>query len=868
MSQNFKSTRNSGFGEGALFVPVPDLTPNSGSSSGNTSCWTSVCDVDAFGVQYSEFIPKTTGTAPSNAIVSPQNGGSFALQVADGTTTGGNERGQYAVDLQMERTSPTQVASGEYSSVQGFGNTATNVYSDARGFQTTASGMAASASGFCNDSLTDLINANGTGSSASGYVLNSGVIVSGDGSLAAGYVDGGTVNSDNGSSASGYVLNSGVIVSDDGSLAAGYVDGGKVNSDNGSFATGYLVSSIGLVASNFGSFASGQVTGVGHISSDYGSLASGNNSGTGSIQSNLGSFAGGQVSGAGSISSNNGSLASGNISGTGLIQSNLGSFAGGQVTNSGSITASAGAIAFGTNDSTGNLVSENSSITVASLTGTSLVNNMGTACATIGVGTDNGQFSINAGQRGALMVGLAEVSEFMSVGVDASAIIGQDLQITANTGTDQAGSLLIGQHGTNAHIFTANNTAPAGYDLVGPSFQMAYGASPGRTASQSIGAIIGFTSENGPLFPPTCFMGVTGGVFFPGYPTMLLEWSDRQMTAWRELESENKASQETLDMLRVGRLVSMDTDGKLFSATFGDIVVGVSSHADSVHVGSIYNSNVLHWAHAHDSKGGAFGIRRFRMSNRSGIVSILNQNRAPLRLQSDSIQKALAPTDTMIDIECLLELIRQDGLTVLAASPVVADAVKMDETQIPLPTVVDTVEANETQIPLPTVVETVQVDETQNPSSSLSAPTTAEILADVRSRRMSRRKHQHASRATQAAAAAVAPLVRKLVRGQNPEFQSIVDKLLGPIRCHRVAVGNPDYDAHRPFIPRVNRPSWSPVFAQGAVPVRDDGSCVPGGRCNVGNENGIATNGTADRPGRWLVIKRLEAFAVLIYLTL
>jgi len=143
MSQNFKSTRNSGFGEGALFVSVPDLTPNSGSSSGNTSCWTSECDVDAFGVQYSEFIPKTTGTAPSNAIVSPQNGGSFALQVADGTTTGGNERGQYAVDLQMERTSPTQVASGEYSSVQGFGNTATNTCSDARGFQTTASGVAA-----------------------------------------------------------------------------------------------------------------------------------------------------------------------------------------------------------------------------------------------------------------------------------------------------------------------------------------------------------------------------------------------------------------------------------------------------------------------------------------------------------------------------------------------------------------------------------------------------------------------------------------------------------------------------------------------------------------------------------------------------
>ena len=49
----------------------------------------------------------------------PKGNGAITAQVPDGTVTGGNARGQYAVDLQMVRTANTQVASATYSTVAG-----------------------------------------------------------------------------------------------------------------------------------------------------------------------------------------------------------------------------------------------------------------------------------------------------------------------------------------------------------------------------------------------------------------------------------------------------------------------------------------------------------------------------------------------------------------------------------------------------------------------------------------------------------------------------------------------------------------------------------------------------------------------------
>ena len=51
---------------------------------------------------------------------------------------------------------------------------------------------------------------------------------------------------------------------------------------------------------------------------------------------------------------------------------------------------------------------------------------------------------------------------------------------------------------------------------------------------------------------------------------------------------------------------------------------------------------------------------------------------------------------------------------------------------------------------------------------------------------------------------------------------------------------NPDYDPDRKYIERKNRPEWDYVGMIGVLPLRDDGTCVPGGFATCG-EGGVAT---------------------------
>jgi len=63
------------------------------------------------------------------AIV-PKGSGAIVANIPDGTATGGNKRGTYAVDLQLSRSSETKVASGSYCFIGGGnGNTASLLYS-------------------------------------------------------------------------------------------------------------------------------------------------------------------------------------------------------------------------------------------------------------------------------------------------------------------------------------------------------------------------------------------------------------------------------------------------------------------------------------------------------------------------------------------------------------------------------------------------------------------------------------------------------------------------------------------------------------------------------------------------------------------
>ena len=73
------------------------------------------------------------GTTNQNAILSPKGTGAFQLQLADSTSTGGNVRGNNAIDLQMSRSAASQVASGSYSFAAGSQNTPSGINSMAIG---------------------------------------------------------------------------------------------------------------------------------------------------------------------------------------------------------------------------------------------------------------------------------------------------------------------------------------------------------------------------------------------------------------------------------------------------------------------------------------------------------------------------------------------------------------------------------------------------------------------------------------------------------------------------------------------------------------------------------------------------------------
>jgi hypothetical protein len=60
-------------------------------------------------------IQATGGTTNVSVSIVPKGTGAFCLQVPDGGTGGGNVRGANAIDLQTNRSSASQVASGDYS---------------------------------------------------------------------------------------------------------------------------------------------------------------------------------------------------------------------------------------------------------------------------------------------------------------------------------------------------------------------------------------------------------------------------------------------------------------------------------------------------------------------------------------------------------------------------------------------------------------------------------------------------------------------------------------------------------------------------------------------------------------------------------
>lgn len=81
-----------------------------------------------------------TTSANGDAVIQPKGTGAFILALPDASAAGGDKRGNYAVDLQLQRSSAAEVASGIGSLVVGAGNMGAGSYSGTGGQNNMCSG--------------------------------------------------------------------------------------------------------------------------------------------------------------------------------------------------------------------------------------------------------------------------------------------------------------------------------------------------------------------------------------------------------------------------------------------------------------------------------------------------------------------------------------------------------------------------------------------------------------------------------------------------------------------------------------------------------------------------------------------------------
>ena len=179
-----------------------------------------------------------TGAATNiDVAIRPKGTGAILAAIPDSTATGGNKRGQYAVDLQFYRTAATQVASGNYSFVAGLGAAATAQGSIAIGGSAASTG---------NNSLA-MCSGSSTGTNSIG--IGSRCVASGTTSTAiGGYTYGDTIASGESSFASMSGTASGIF-----SLAMGYL---SIANAQSSFALGQQSNVFGIFGRQV--YASGQ----------------------------------------------------------------------------------------------------------------------------------------------------------------------------------------------------------------------------------------------------------------------------------------------------------------------------------------------------------------------------------------------------------------------------------------------------------------------------------------------------------------------------------------------------------------------------------------------------------------------------------
>jgi len=142
----------------ATYLPDADWTTGFSSATQATSSWTA-----------------TNAATNVNAAIVPKGTGGVLADVPDGSSTGGNSRGIYAVDLQGIRTNASDVASGDYSTIPGGRRcTASGTYSFATGFRAVASGNGSVAFGG-----SGAFSLGATASGANSFAMGPGATASG-----------------------------------------------------------------------------------------------------------------------------------------------------------------------------------------------------------------------------------------------------------------------------------------------------------------------------------------------------------------------------------------------------------------------------------------------------------------------------------------------------------------------------------------------------------------------------------------------------------------------------------------------------------------------------------------------------------------
>lgn len=213
--------------------------------------------------QTSSVIASTTTNA--NLVIAPNGTGALVASIPDGTATGGNARGQYAVDLQRIRSAANQIAFSNYSTIAG-------------GFNNLAGGVGSFIGGGGNNSASGFDDYQVITGGSNNTISQSG----------GSFIGGGLSNSINTAAGTGYSVISGgrnnVV-----SSQYGTVSGGQSNTAS--------TSTHATVVGGQSNTSSGQHS----VSGGQGNTASGQNSvaiGNGNISSALDSYSFGKTNNA------------------------------------------------------------------------------------------------------------------------------------------------------------------------------------------------------------------------------------------------------------------------------------------------------------------------------------------------------------------------------------------------------------------------------------------------------------------------------------------------------------------------------------------------------------------------------------------